>query len=162
MIILPRCESPLPPEVFDPQSFIATPELLHLYMYYANPFMNWFLPQELKDLGFLTPPPRQFVRACMFFGQDNNMRRPGFLVPYSYTPGTTVAINRHCLPYLQNGEVPPPMPADLLQAALTHELSNSDFYLQDFGKVYREALEQLRIFEGLERAAPETRRLSMR
>lgn len=149
LVILPQQISSLPPEVFDSQSFIATPELFHLYIHFVNPFMNWSIPEELKNMGFLAPQPEEFVRACSFYGQDNMLRLPGFVRPDTWTPGTTVAVNRHCIPYLRNGEVPPPIPESAVKTELDHRPKISEYYLRDFARLYRESVEHWEILQQL-------------
>ena len=149
-VILPQQISSLPAEVFDGQSFIATPELFHLYIHFVNPFINWSFPEELKNVGFLPPEPREFVRACLFYGQDNMLRFPGFVRPDTWTPGMTVAINRYCIPYLLNGEIPPPIPEGAVQKELNHRPTISEYYLRDFARLYHEAVEHWEILQRLE------------
>jgi hypothetical protein len=149
-VILPQQIPSLPAEVFEDQSFIATPEMFHLYIHFANPFMNWRIPAELISLGFLAPEPREFVRACQFYGQDNMLRFPGFNRTDTWTPGTTVAVNRHCISYLRNGEIPPPMPESAMRKELNHRPTVSEYYLRDFARLYHESLEHWEILERLE------------
>jgi hypothetical protein len=149
-VILPQQMSSFPAEVLDDQSFIATPELFHLYIHFVNPFMNWRIPAELKSMGFLTPEPREFVRACLFYGQDNMLRFPGFVRPDTRTPDTTVVINRYCIPYLRNGEIPPPMPESLLRNVLDRPPTVFEYYVRDFARLYHETVEHWEILEQLE------------
>ena len=150
LVILPQKISTLPEEVFDGQSFIATPELFHLYIHFVNPFMDWRIPEELKNIGFSTPEPREFVRACHFYGQDNMLRLPGFVRPDTWTPGATVAVNRYCIPYLLNGEIPPPMPESAVRIELDHRPTVCEYYLRDFAGLYRESVEHWEILQQLE------------
>jgi hypothetical protein len=151
LVVLPQQATLLPSEAFDSQSFVATPELFHLYIHFVNPFMNWSIPEELKDMGFLSPEPREFVRACSFYGQDNMLRLPGFVRPDTWTPGTTVAVNRYCIPYLRNGEIPPPMPESAVRIELDHRPTVSEYYLRDFARLYRESVEHWEILQRLEK-----------
>ncbi len=157
-VILPQKISSLPAEVYDGQSFIATPELFHLYTHFVNPFMNWSIPAELKNMGFLPPGPRDFVRACLFYEQDNMLRFPGFVRPDAWTPGTTVAINRYCIPYLRNGEIPPLMPENVVQNELNHRPTITEYYLRDFARLYHEAVEHWEILEQLEKNYKDSRK----
>lgn len=151
-VILPKQITSLPAEVFDGQPFIGTPELFHLYTHFVNPFMNWTIPAELKNLGFIAPEPREFVRACLFYGQDNMLRFPGFIRPDTRTPGTTIAINRYCIPYLRDGEIPPPMSESLLRNGLDRPPTVFEYYLRDFARLYHEAVEQWEILQQLEKS----------
>jgi hypothetical protein len=150
LVILPHPETALPEEAFNSQSFIATPELLHLSVRYFNPFFHWTLPPVLKRLGFTDPQPIDFVRACLLFGQENTLRLPGFARSQTWLPHAIVEFNQYSIPYLRNGEVPPPMPEETVRAALGHDSTCSEYYLKEFAPLYRRTTEQLRILESLE------------
>ena len=150
LVILPHPGAALPAAAFEDQSFIATPELLHLYLHYFNPFLDWILPPELRCLGFMAPKPNQFVRACLYLGSDNTLRLPGFVRKDAWIPYTIFSFNQYCIPYLCNGEVPPPMPEDTLRPLLEHNPDCSQYYLRDFAQLYRMSLEQSQILEQLE------------
>ena len=149
-VILPQYISSIPAEVYDGQSFIATPEMFHLYVHFVNPFTNWRFPTELKSMGFIPPEPREFVRACLFYGQDNMLRFPGFVRPDTWTPGTTVAINRYCIPYLRDGEIPPPITESVVRRELNHRPTVPEYYLRDFARLYQEAVEHWETLQKLE------------
>ena len=150
LVVLPQPGASLPAEAFEAQSFIAIPELLHLYIHYLNPFLDWTLPSEIKRLGFTTPDPVQFVRACQYHGQDNTLRMPGFVGGReSWLPGACIAFTQHSLPYLQNGEVPPPMKEEDVRAVLGYQPAISEYYERDFSRLYRCSMEQLKILDQL-------------
>jgi hypothetical protein len=142
LVILPNPATPLPAAAFEEQSFIATPELLHLYVHYLNPFLDWTLPPELRRLGFLTPNIGEFARACRFFAQDNILRFPGFIRADTWLPGAIIAFNHHSIPHLQNGEIPPPMSEEKVRALLEYNPTYSEYYRNDFGLLYERLLEQ--------------------
>jgi hypothetical protein len=150
IVVLPHPGCALPEAAFESQSLLATPELLHLYLHYFNPFLDWTLPVELRTLGFTAPSPHEYVRACLFYGQDNIWRMPGFVRPDTWLPHAVLAFNRYSVPYLRNGEVPPPMPGEVVQAALAHLPTIADYYLRDYARLYRQSLDQLKILEELE------------
>jgi hypothetical protein len=153
-VIVPQAGFPAPAEAFAPFSFFCTPELLHLYSHYVNPFTAWYWPPELRRLGFVQPAPREYVRACLFFLEDNMLRFPGFAHKDTWTVGTAVALSRHCVSYLEKGEIPPPMPAEAVLPLMEHAPACSDFYRHEFGKVYWQAAEQRRMLEELEKRFP--------
>jgi hypothetical protein len=150
LVVLPHPEAALPAAAFEDQSLIATPELLHLYMHYFNPFLDWILPPELRRLGFMAPKPNQFVRACLYLGSDNTLRLPGFVRKDTWIPYTVFSFNQYCIPYLRNGEVPPPMPEATLRPLMEYSPDCSQYYRQDFAQLYRMSLEQSKILEQLE------------
>jgi hypothetical protein len=145
----PGC--PAPAAAYEADSFFATPELLHLYSHYVNPFVAWGLPPELSRLGFVRPSPQEYVRACLFYLQDNMLRNAGFTHRETWVAGATVAVVTHSIPYLRNGEIPPPMPARNMQALLEHRPSVADFYREEFGRIYSQSQEQLEVLEEMER-----------
>lgn len=140
-----------PAEAFEADSFLATPELLHLCSHYVNPFAAWGLPPELSRLGFVRPSPKEYVRACLFYLQDNTLRNVGFAHRDTWVAGATVAVVAHSIPYLRNGEIPPPMQAQNMQALLEHQPSVADFYREEFGRIYSQSQGQLEVLEELER-----------
>ncbi|MBN1567767.1 MAG: hypothetical protein JXA73_07955 [Acidobacteria bacterium] len=150
LIILPHAEASLPAEGFEAQAFIATPELLDLSLHYFNPFLEWSLPPELKRLGFSTPKPIEFVRACLLFGQENTLRLPGFARSETWLPHAISEYNEYSIPYLRNGDVPPPMPEDAARAALGHNSDSSEYYLNEYTRLYHRTVRQLEILERLE------------
>jgi hypothetical protein len=151
LVVLPHPETALPAAAFEDQSLLVTPELLHLYLHYFDPFLDWTLPPELRRLGFTAPTPMEFVRACLFYGQDNILRLPGFVRDNAtWLPHAILAFNRYSIPYLRNGEVPPPMPDKDVRDALAHNPNCSEYYLQDYPQLFRQFGEQLKVLEGLE------------
>jgi hypothetical protein len=150
LVVLPHPGAALPAAAFEDQSFIVTPELLHLYIHYFSPFLDWSLPPELRRLGFRSPNPNQFVHACLYLGSDSMLRLPGFVRKDAWLPYTIFSINQYCIPYLRNGEVPPPIPEDTLRSLLEHTPDCAQYYQRDFPQLYRMSLEQSRVLEQLE------------
>lgn len=150
LVLLPHPEAALPAECFEPQSFIATPELLDLSLHYFNPFLEWTLPMELKSLGFAAPSPIEFVRACLLFGQENTLRLPGFARSETWLPHAISEFNEYSLPYLRNGENPPPMSEESMRSALGHTSDCSEYYLREYAGLYRRSVRQLEVLEKLE------------
>ena len=66
--VLPRANSPLPPEVFArPGVFPCIPEVLHLHLHYRNAYLAWAMPHQLVDLGMNLPGPSRFLAASRNF-----------------------------------------------------------------------------------------------
>jgi hypothetical protein len=151
LVVLPHPETPLPAAAFEAQSLLATPELLHLYLHYFDPFLDWTLPPEIRKLGFSGPKPIEYVRACLFLGQENILKLPGFVRKTdTWLPHAVLAFNRHTVPYLRNGEVPPPMSEKDVRDSIAHSPSCSEYYLRDYAPLYRGFREQLKALEQLE------------
>jgi hypothetical protein len=151
LVVLPHPEAPLPPEAFEAQSLLVTPELLHLYLHYYNPFLDWTLPPGIRNLGFSAPTPIEFVHACLFYGQDNILRLPGFVrKDAEWLPHAILAFNQYSVPYLRNGEVPPPMPEKDVLASVAHTSTCSEYYLRDYPQLCGRFAEQLEALEQLE------------
>ncbi len=151
LVVLPNHDTPLPTEVFEPNALIATPEMLHLSIRYFNPFYDWNLPPELRRLGYTSPQPIDFVRACLLFGQENTLRLPGFARAETWLTHTIIAFNEYSIPYLCKGEVPPPMPEAAIRALLEHNPNCLEYYLKEYEKLYHQTKEQLRVLEMMER-----------
>jgi hypothetical protein len=137
VVVWPDAGCPPPPEASEPSAFLVTPELLHLYLHYVNPFLAWTLPPELERLGFTAPSPREYVRAGLNLCFDFTTRFPGFLHEETWMPGATAAFCEYSLPYLQNGEVPPAMPEQAVRALMGHRPSCREYYEKDFAGVYK-------------------------
>ncbi len=150
LVVLPRPGVALPAPAFEPQSLLATPEMLHLSIHYFNPFLDWTLPPELRSLGFLRPTPREFVRACLFYGENSLLRRPGFVRSDAWLPYTVFAFNEYSLPYLRSGQTPPPMPEEALRSLLQHNPTCDEYYRREYASIYKRWMEQLNDLENLE------------
>lgn len=151
LVVLPRPETPLPQAAFEAQSLIATPELLHLHLHYLNPFLDWTLDPKIRELGFSAPAPIEFVRACLFFGQDNILKMPGFVRKNdAWLPHAVLAFSKYSAPYLRNGETPPPMSEKAILEAIGHVSSCTDYYLRDYDRICSPFREQTRELEKLE------------
>jgi hypothetical protein len=136
-VVFPDAASSVPPEMLASCSSLCTPELLHLYVHYANPFLDWVLPPQLRRLGFRLPTPDAFLRACRFFGHSHVTRNPGFMHHDTTAPAVSIALLQHSIDYLRDGRTPPPLPLDRLKAIARHRPSCPDYYRKDFDKIYR-------------------------
>lgn len=142
LVVLPDADSPLPPEAFQPGSFLCTPEVFDLCLHYQNPFLAWVCPPQLFALGMLPPAAADFVRAGMYFGLDGAVWNPGFQHPDTWTPAASVAVIRHALPYLESGRIPPPLDNALVARLAADRPSIPEYYRRVFPRVYRESEEQ--------------------
>jgi hypothetical protein len=107
-VILPTPEAPLPKEAFFPGSFLATPELLDLYLQFKNGFFSWLTPPELK----LKPPT-----VCGFLRDLRHYCNPYFLHFPGFTETNTTSIDprakftylSHAFDWLCRDKLPPPV-----------------------------------------------------
>jgi hypothetical protein len=149
VVVVPGERSPIPDEAFQPHSFFVTPEALHLYIHYVNPFFDWTVPDELRQLGFAAPNRRSYVRACQFFDGGASTREPGFLHPFAWPPGAAAVICGYTIDHLKNGAIPPPLPMDRLEALGKHAPSCSEYYAKEFVSNYHQAKERSRVLATL-------------
>jgi len=79
MVVLPSSETAPPREAELPRAMLFTPEALHLYLEYVNPFAACALGGELMDsIGLAQPGRAAAVRACRNYGASFRTRSPGF------------------------------------------------------------------------------------
>jgi hypothetical protein len=149
-VIVPGTGFRVPAGSLEPHSFLSTPELLHLYVHYVNPFFDWVLPSDLRRLGFSGPTPREFVRACLFHGHSHTTRNPGFMHHHTAAPATTIALLKHSAGYLRNGETPPPMLLEDVDAIAQRPPALLEYYREDFAQTYRQSEELWLFLNGLD------------
>ncbi len=142
LVVAPDGGCAFPKEAYAADSFIATPELLHLYCHFANPFAFWRMPLLLSGIGFVPPSPHSFLNACLNLQMDFSLRFPGFLYPHTWPPAMSVAFVEHSIPYLQKGRTPPPAPDQVIREVLRRQPSVSDYYERYFPALYRQAVRQ--------------------
>lgn len=150
MVIVPGTGFPVSAGSLKPHSFLSSPELLHLYVHYVNPFFDWILPSELRRLGFSGPTPREFVRACLFYGHSHTTRNPGFMHHHTAAPATIMALLKHSAAHLRNGETPPPMPLAEVDAIQNRRPALLEYYRKDFAQTYRQSEELWLLLKGLD------------
>lgn len=137
-VVLPGASSDLPPAAFAPDSFVCTPELLHLYVEFVNPFLHAMLPEQIRSLGFQPPCVEAFVHSSRCYIHSYTLRNPGFQYPQTWPPVGGVAVVGNAIEYLRNGEVPPPTPPKQIAAVLATPPSVSDYYRSIYPRLLRE------------------------
>jgi hypothetical protein len=135
-LVLPEADAGVRPEALEPGSFVTTPELLHLYLHFVNPFMDWVLPDALRRAGFQPPSPEAFTRACLFYGHTHTTRNPGFMHPHAAAPGMILGLLEHCAEYLRDGEAPPPPAPEQAEASGRRRIAVEEYYLREFDCTY--------------------------
>jgi hypothetical protein len=134
-VVLPRADSPLPPEVFTPGVFPCTPELLHLFLHYKNAFLHWALPPRLVNLGMQPPGAGRLLRDCHYYCHHRFLCVPGFADANPAPPAARLECIRHALEWAERGELPPPLPQERMQEAAG---------VPSFPEYYRTAYPRLR------------------
>ncbi|MDA0205278.1 MAG: hypothetical protein O3A53_15285 [Acidobacteria bacterium] len=108
LVVLPRADSPLPDSARARGAWPCTPELLHLYLEYKNPFLYWSLPEKLTQLGLEPPSREKFLEACRYYGHERFLTIPGFASPYLNSQGTRFNHIEHALAAIMTGRAPGP------------------------------------------------------
>jgi predicted nucleotidyltransferase len=137
LVVLPRSDSPLPPETFEPDSFPCTPEVLDLFLHFKNAFLWWILGRALQDLGLRPPAISGFLRSCLFYGHSRFLSAPGFAVPDASTQAARLAQIRHVVDRAARGEVPTPFPETEIQRMLV-PIPIVDYYRRQYGPLRHE------------------------
>jgi predicted nucleotidyltransferase len=124
-VVVPEPGWPLPPEAFQTDSFVSTPEALDLYVHDVNGYAFSVVPQELRDLGLCAPERAELVRSCRHYGSGHYIRSPGFLKQTAAigSPQQRVSALQQALTPLEQGEVPGP-----LSAPVTSVTGMRDYY----------------------------------
>jgi hypothetical protein len=139
-VVVPRADSPLPPETFVKGAFPCTPEILDLFAHAKNPFLHWVLPPELLELGIAPPLVLEFLRACRFYGHSRFLFIPGFANPGPPTQAARMAFIRHALDWASRGEVPPAIPQEKVREMIASGARTiADYYREEYGPLRRES-----------------------
>ena len=139
IVVLPRADSPLPPEAFLEGSFPCTPEFLDLFLHVKNAFLSWILPTELLDLGMKLPGVCGYVRSCREYGHDRFLLSPGFGTPGPPMQAARMAQTRHAVAWASRGEVPPPIPQEEIRQMMTEVRPILDYYRVEYSPLRRES-----------------------
>jgi len=116
-VVLPTPEYPLPDEAYLPGSFIATPELLDLYLQYKNGFLHWIAPEEL---GLKPPTAAGFLRDLRHYCSPHFLRFPGFVEGgRALDPGVKFEYLSHAFDSLKGGRLPRPPSSPYPQQGIT-------------------------------------------
>lgn len=106
-VVLPNAASPLPPAVFEPGAFPATPQLLDLFLHYKNAFLQWILPPQLA----LPPPtPSELLRNCLYYAHPRFLYLPGFAGAPPPHGNSRLAALTHAADALEQNRFPAPPP----------------------------------------------------
>ncbi len=148
-VIVPSSNTALPLEAFDKSSIVFTPEALHLFLHYANPFAWWAMPPDALRLGFRRPSVESFVRSCRYHGIPFRCRAPGFIDSDTQGAVGRVITVGHALPWLLRGEAPPPLPPEQVNALRGMRISVEDYYRSAYPALYRDLMKVWERLDGL-------------
>jgi hypothetical protein len=151
-VVLPRPDSPLPPETFVPGAFPCTPEILHLFAHEKNAFLYWALPSELLDLGMRPPTVSAFLRSCRHYSHSRFLFCPGFADPRPSTEAARMAVIRHAVNWLSRGELPPAIPQEEIRQMMAAGQPIAAYYRTLYRELHSETRrlqESLRLLTGV-------------
>jgi hypothetical protein len=152
-VVVPSHSPIFPPECFQTDAFVCTPEALHLYLHFVNPFLFWTLPDRFAEIGFQPPDRRQFLRACHFHGASFRLRFPGFHAGVSPASlANRLSVVEHAVHRLRGEEIPSP-PEAPAQIPSAPRISLEEYYRQAYPALYRRSQAALRMLD--EMAPPE-------
>lgn len=106
-VVLPDGKTKLPAEISDPRAVLVTPELLDLYIHYANAFAYTGLPAEVVELGFRSPDREAFERTIRYEFHNSWFRSPGFIHKDAGGLYARIFAFRQTVEALESGELPP-------------------------------------------------------
>jgi hypothetical protein len=132
-VVVPRADSPLPPESFVKGAFPCTPEILDLFARAKNAFLYWILPPELLELGMQPPLVSGFLRSCRFYSHSRFLFYPGFADPSPPTQAARMALIRHAMDWASRGELPPAIPQEKIREMMAAGAQTiADYYRAEY------------------------------
>ncbi len=138
-VVLPRFDTPLPPEVFQENAFPCTPEVLDLYLHYMNAFFYWIRPRELAELGIQAPSVAGFVRSCLSYGHNRFLLVPGFGLRAVPEQAARLAQIGHAVEWAARNQLPPPFKQQAIQKMSGAAPSILQYYRDHYGSLRRES-----------------------
>lgn len=147
-IVVPRADSPLPPETFGWGAFPCTPEILDLFVHSKNTFMNWILPPDLFELGIQPPLLSEFLLSCRYYSHSRFLLHPGFADPSPPRQAARIALIRYAVDWVSRGEPPPAMGEGKIREMMAGGSATiADYYRNEYEQLWRDTR---RIQESLE------------
>jgi predicted nucleotidyltransferase len=137
-VVIPHADELLPPEAFARGAFPCTPEVLHLYLHYKNPFLYWVMPRPLLDLGMKPPGVQEFLRACRYYSHKRFLFQPGFTGGNPASLSLQMELIRHALEWASRGELPPAIPQQDIQERMSAVTSCPEYFRTVYGPLRRE------------------------
>lgn len=139
-VVVPRADSPLPPETFVKGAFPCTPEIVDLFAHTKNAFLYWVLPPELLELGIEPPLVSGFLRSCRFYGHSRFLFCPGFADPSPPSQAARMALIRHAMDWASRGEAPPAIPQEKIREMMAAGAPTiADYYRAEYGPLRRDS-----------------------
>jgi len=139
-VVVPRADSPLPPETFVKGAFPCTPEILDLFTQTKNAFLYWVLPPELRELGIEPPLVSGFLRSCRFYGDSRFLLYPGFAGSSPSTQAARMALIQHAVEWASRSELPPAISQEKLREMMDAGATTVEgYYRAEFGQLRRDS-----------------------
>ncbi len=139
-VVVPRADSPLPPETFVKGAFPCTPEILDLFVHAKSAFFYWILPPELLELGMQPPLVSEFLRSCRYYSHSRFLFHPGFANPSPPTQAARMALIRHAMDWASRGELPPAIPPEKIGEMMAAGASTIlEYYRSEYGLLRRDS-----------------------
>jgi hypothetical protein len=139
-VIVPRADSPLPPQAFVNGAFIGTPEIFDMFVHAKNAFLHWILPPELLVLGMQPPSVSEFLSSCRYYDHSRFLFHPGFANPNRQMQSARMALVQHAMDWASRCE-----PAPAIPEVKIHEMMASgaatieEYYRTEYESLWRDS-----------------------
>jgi hypothetical protein len=137
-VVVPRVDSPLPPQAFVNGAFIGTPELFDMFVHAKNAFLHWILPPELLVLGMQPPSVPEFLSSCRYYSHSRFLFHPGFANPNRQMQSARMALIEHAMDWASRCE-----PAPAISEMRIHEMMAAgaatipEYYRTEYESLWR-------------------------
>jgi hypothetical protein len=139
-VVVPRADSPLPPETFAMGAFPCTPEIVDLFVHAKNAFFCWILPPELEELGMEPPLISEFFDSCRYYNNRRFLFQPGFADPSRPRQTARMALIRHAMDWASRCELPPAIPqAEIQEMMAAGAPTIADYYRTEYEPLRRDS-----------------------
>jgi hypothetical protein len=138
-VVVPRADSPPPPEAFMMGAFPCTPEILDLFAHVKNAFFYWILPPELLELGMKPPSVSEFLRSCRYYSHRRFLFHPGFADPRPPRQTARMTLIRYAMDWASRRELPPAIaPAKIQEMMAAGAATIADYYRTEYEPLRRD------------------------
>jgi hypothetical protein len=138
-VVVPRADSPPPPEAFMNGAFPCTLEILDLFVHVKNAFFYWILPPELFELRMQPPSVSEFLRSCSYYSHSRFLFHPGFADPSPPRQAVRMALVRYAMDWASRCELPPAIaPAKIQEMMAAGATTIADYYRREYEPLRRD------------------------